>query len=221
MQAQRGRCLGRTSEGALVLVEGRADRGARPECLSPTALVRSGRGPWEPFFVAPADSSGMIAVSRQGPDVDPAMPPELPSPPEVDERLETAQAFRRFAERVTLRAGRWLARLGVPEADRDDVLQEALLQLYKRRESYDPEKGGWKAWAFAFVCRVVLNYRRTRGTRVKRVDVEREALRDMATDAPSPEEATEAVMMQALLEKCLANIDDDSRAILHASTDGI
>lgn len=57
----------------------------------------------------------------------PPDPPELHAP---DERLATAQAFRRFVARVSGRAGRWTAHLGVAEADRDDVLQDALLRMY-------------------------------------------------------------------------------------------
>ena len=58
--------------------------------------------------------------------------PSAPPPPSelrvVNERLDTVQAFRLFVGRVSVRAGRWLASRGVPEADRDDILQEALLQ---------------------------------------------------------------------------------------------
>ena len=153
-----------------------------------------------------------------------ATPPSPPEPPELraaDERLATAQAFRRFVERVSLYAGRWIAPWGVAEADRDDVLQEALLRMYQRREMYNPALGSWESWAFAFVGRVVLGYRTGTWNRIKRVDVAADDLPDMATDAPSPEEETEAVMMQALVNKCMANLDVDSRAILHANADGI
>ena len=163
----------------------------------------------------------MDAPSGQLTAVPTTTTPSPPEPPEPDERLATTQAFRRFAAHVSVCAGRWLTGLGVSDADRDDVLQEVLLQMYQRRESYDPALGRWKAWAFGFVGRAVLNYHKRRGNRIKRVDVARDVLPDIATSSPSPEEKTEAVMMQALLEKCLANLDVDSRAILHAKAEGI
>ena len=157
----------------------------------------------------------------------PSSPPEPPEPPEAPElraddgRLITEQAFLRFVERVSLCSGRWLKYWGVVEADRDDVFQDALLRMYERRDSYDPALGEWEGWAFTYVGGVALNNRSRRANRIKRVDVAVGDLPDMATDAPSPEEETEAAMMQALVNKCMANLDDDSRAILLASAEGI
>ncbi|MEP7119551.1 MAG: sigma-70 family RNA polymerase sigma factor [Byssovorax sp.] len=151
----------------------------------------------------------------------PSSPPDPPKLRSVDEHLTTAQAFRRFVARVSLCAGRWTAHWGVAEADRDDVLQEALLRMYRRRDVYDPALGSWESWAFAFVGRVVLAYRSGTWNRIKRVDVAVDDLPDVATDAPGPEEETEAIMMQALVNKCMANLDGDSRAILHANAEGI
>ena len=151
----------------------------------------------------------------------PSSPPDPPELRAADERLDSAQAFRRFVTRVSVCAGRWTAHWGVAEADRDDVLQDALLRMYRRREVYDPALGSWEAWAFAFVVRVALGYRTGTWNRIKRVDVAVDDLPDMATDAPGPEEETEANMMQALVNKCMANLDGDSRAILHANAEGI
>lgn len=151
--------------------------------------------------------------------------PSAPPPPSelrvVNERLDTVQAFRLFVGRVSVRAGRWLASRGVPEADRDDILQEALLQTYKQRESYDPGQSSWESWAFGFLGRVVLNYRKKKSRRTQH---EADAALDLlltTTDAPTPEEQAEASMTQALLEKCWASLDDDSRAILDANAEGI
>ncbi|MEP7124053.1 MAG: sigma-70 family RNA polymerase sigma factor [Byssovorax sp.] len=122
---------------------------------------------------------------------------------------------------MSVRASRWLACRGVPEADRDDILQEALLQTYKRRESYDPGERSWESWAFGFLGRVVLSYRRKKSRRTQH---EADAALDLlltTTDVPTPEEEAEAAMTQALLEKCWASLDDDSRAILHANAEGI
>jgi RNA polymerase sigma-70 factor (ECF subfamily) len=151
----------------------------------------------------------------------PSRPPDPPELHATDERLATSQAFRRFVARVSGCAGRWTAHLGVAEADRDDVVQDALLRMYRRREAYDPAAGSWKSWAFAFVGRVVRDYRKATWNRVKRVDVAVDDLPDMATEAPGPEEETEGVRMQALVNTCMATLDGDSRALLHAHAEGI
>ena len=147
-----------------------------------------------------------------------------PNPPELrarDERLVTAQVFERFVARVSLCARQWLVYWAIPEPDRDDVFQDALLQMYLRRESYDPALGSWQSWAFGFVGAVVRNYRRKRASRFKRLERASIALLDMASDAPSPEEETAAAMIQALINKCMTNLDADSRAALHARAQGI
>ena len=176
------------------------------------------------LFVPPADclrtnaSTGeLVGVSTPTPS-SPPDPPELHAP---DERLATAQAFRRFVARVSGRAGRWTAHLGVAEADRDDVLQDALLRMYRQREVYDPAAGSWESWAFAFVGRVAHGYRKATWNRIKRVDVAVDDLPDMATEAPGPEEETEGMRMQALVNTCMADLDGDSRALLHAHAEGI
>jgi RNA polymerase sigma-70 factor, ECF subfamily len=151
----------------------------------------------------------------------PSSPPEPPNQRAADDRLATEQAFRRFVARVSGCAGRWTAHQGVADADRDDVVQDALLRMYRRREEYDPSAGSWESWAFAFVGRVVLGYRKRTWNRVKRVDVAVDDLPDRATEAPGPEEETEAIMMQALVNTCMADLDGDSRAILHANAEGI
>jgi RNA polymerase sigma factor (sigma-70 family) len=151
----------------------------------------------------------------------PSSPPETPELRAADERFVTAQAFRRFVERVSLCAGRWLTHWGVPQIDRDDIFQDALLRMYQQRKLYDPASGSWESWAFGYVFGQVRNYRSRRVNRIKREDTTLEVLPDMASNAPSPEEETAAAMMQALLCKCMANLDDDSRAILHASAEGV
>ncbi len=151
----------------------------------------------------------------------PSSPPEPPELRAADERLATAQAFRRFVDRVSLCAGQWLTSWGVPHVDRDDVFQDALLRMYRRRGLYDPTLGGWESWAFSYVGGVARNHRDRTANRIKREDTTLDVLPDMATDAPSPEEETEAVMMQALLDKCMADLDGDSRAILYANAQGI
>jgi len=45
-------------------------------------------------------------------------------------------------------------------ADRDladDIVQNACLKAWKARDSFDPEKGSFKAWMFVITRRLILN----------------------------------------------------------------
>jgi RNA polymerase sigma factor (sigma-70 family) len=178
---------------------------------------------WRSLFVRRSASVSDSAPAGQLVVVEP-VPPSDASPPSApratDERLESRAAFRRFVARVTLCADRWLALAVVPPADRDDVLQETLCQAYKRRETYDPKVATWEDWAFGYASRCARTYHRAKGRRLKRVDVAPGALPDIAVDDPNPEERLEAVMLDRLRERCLADLDPDSRAILFARADG-
>jgi RNA polymerase sigma factor (sigma-70 family) len=144
-------------------------------------------------------------------------PPSPSAPPAADERLTTEQAFSQLVNRVTPRALRWFARLCAgPAADREDVLQDALLKAYQKRESYDPARSRWEQWFYGFFVGEVLNYQKRRRRRIKRVDVAPGDLPDIAVDSPSPEEETEQTMRRRLLEKCIGNLDRRTVAIIFA-----
>jgi len=142
-------------------------------------------------------------------------------PPAARERLTAIEAFCRCAIRVMQHARRWLARWRVPEADRDDVLQDALLRLYDHRASYDPERGGDVDWAYGFFGQVVRNHRKVRARRVRRIDVPVMDLPEVAAAGPSPEEEADEAMMRRLLDRCLASLDRDSAAMVLAQAEGI
>lgn len=183
---------------------------------------------WRSLYVPLLESVSDPASTVQVEGVHPATRANPSEPPPTDqlgatgsdEHLHDPEAFRRFVGQVTLCAPRWLAQRSVPPADREDVLQEALLQAFKRRRSYDPAAGTWEGWAFGVVGRVVLNYRKVTMRRRKRVDVATAALPDIAVGGPTPEEETEATMMQALFDKCMAGLDAESRALLLARAEG-
>ncbi len=70
-------------------------------------------------------------------------------------------AFRSVAEALEPRLSRFYAQLGVPEADRDDLYQEACLRLYRGAASYDPCRP-FLPWALTVARRVMLNWHRAR-----------------------------------------------------------
>ena len=151
----------------------------------------------------------------------PTSAPPVPSTPDgVRERLDSMETFRRCYEVAARLAWRWLAHAGVPAPDRDDVFHDAVLEMWRKRATYDPEIGSWEDWAFGYVGQVARTYRRAKGRRVKREDVAFGALPDVAVEAPSPQQEAEASMMEQLLEKCLAGLDQEARMILFARAEG-
>src|SRR5262249_46323260 len=85
----------------------------------------------------------------------PTRAPPTPSPWDgVRERLDSLETFRRFYEVVAPLAGRWLAHAGVPEPDHEDVFHDAVVAMWHKHATYDPEIGSWEDWAFGYVVNV-------------------------------------------------------------------
>jgi RNA polymerase sigma factor (sigma-70 family) len=155
------------------------------------------------------------ARADKAPAVNPASPATSP-PAAPDPPLDTEQAFRRLVARVTPCARRWLVWWRVPQADRDDVLQQILIAMYKRRSSFDPARGRYEAWAYGFAGLVILNHRK-RAKRRSRVEaLAPEPLPEVASPTPTPEEKVAHEMMRRLLYKCLDSLEGDLVAILLA-----
>ncbi len=84
---------------------------------------------------------------------------------------------------------RSLRRLGVPNADLEDALQEALIVVHRKQDDYDASRP-LKPWLFGFALRVAANHRR-------KARAECAADHDLlASSEPSPERR--ALVSQAL-----------------------
>ena len=70
----------------------------------------------------------------------------VPSPAPSDPR-----AFARWVE-PHLRPMAALATRLAPHADRDDVVQDALVRAWRRRSTYDPSRGSARGWLLAIVA---------------------------------------------------------------------
>lgn len=81
----------------------------------------------------------------------------------------------------------WLSlrRLGVPEADREDLAQEIMIEAYTKRQEYTPARASPRQWIHGFIVNYVRNYLRkkskTRGLLV-------EAPPDLADKSPNAED---------------------------------
>lgn len=86
--------------------------------------------------------------------------------------LSSAADARRFAEWVgpSLLAMTRLARRLAPDADPDDVVQEALVRAWQKWHLFDPERGTPTTWLLAITADRARDARRERVRRLRVVD---------------------------------------------------
>lgn len=106
-------------------------------------------------------------------------------------------------------------RLGIPEANADDVTQDVFLVVQRRIAHYDA-RASMQAWIFGILLRVVQDHRRSfRRKGSRHVPLEHEADRNAgATQDPSPLEQLERSQRVRLVEQLLSEIDEDKRDLL-------
>ena len=104
-----------------------------------------------------------------------------------------------------------LHRLGVPESDRPDLLQEVFIVVHRRLDSFDGTSRV-TTWLFGISLRVVLGWRRRRRRRPETLtDVVPEA---SEYDAPqSPEQQLLSAQAKATVWRALDTLDVEKRAV--------
>jgi RNA polymerase sigma-70 factor (ECF subfamily) len=119
-------------------------------------------------------------------------------------RLRTADVFNEnapFAWRV-------LRRLGVAEADADDVCQEVFVTVHRRLREFEG-RSSVRTWLYGICVRTASDYRKRARTR-----------REVASEAPpeqpvGPDQEDDLSLRQArdTLDRILDQLDDDKRAV--------
>ena len=114
-------------------------------------------------------------------------------------------------------AFRLLRRLGVHEADVDDVLQEVFVVVHRKLSDFDATRSR-RAWVYGICVRQAASYRRTRRNR-RELPVEQES--EPIDDAATPLELVEARKKRAFLDSMLAELPDAKREVfvLHVIED--
>ncbi|AKV00251.1 RNA polymerase sigma factor RpoE [Labilithrix luteola] len=115
-------------------------------------------------------------------------------------------------------AFRLLRRLGVEEADVDDVLQEVFVVVHRKLPDFDP-RGSRRAWLYGICIRLAADYRRRqRKRRELRVDQVDEPI---DPSAATPLELLEARKTCAVLDGMLSELPDQKREVfvLHVIED--
>ena len=115
-----------------------------------------------------------------------------------------AEIFRQYAPF----AWRALRRLGVPEADVEDVCQEVFVVVHRKLGDFEG-RSSMKTWIYGICARTASDYRRSGRVR-------REVLTDAPPDAPHEPAQHEVVALRqarATLDRILDQLDDDKRSV--------
>ncbi len=111
-----------------------------------------------------------------------------------------------------------LRRLGVREADLEDLAQDVFVAVHRRFETYDRSRP-LRPWLFAFAYRTASNYRRL--TRVRRETVLEEPAADVGVPADQ-EDRVQQERRRRWLHRALQTLDPKHRAaVILVDLDGV
>ena len=101
-----------------------------------------------------------------------------------------------------------LRRLGIPEADREDLCHDVFVAFFRGQTAYDPSRPA-RPWLFGIAFRVASDHRRrARFSREITGEVE-----EAAGEAPLADDALVKKEARALVERALLALDLDQRAV--------
>ena len=133
----------------------------------------------------------------------------LANPPMVESLSEIYAAHFDFVWRNA-------RRLGVAEADADDVVQDVFVIVQRRIASFDG-RTHMRAWIFGILARVVHDHRRSfqrKGARCISIDDEASKSANAVAQGPTPVELAERAERVRLLDTLLNELDEDKRMLL-------
>jgi RNA polymerase sigma-70 factor (ECF subfamily) len=120
-------------------------------------------------------------------------------------RLDVRAIFDQHFEFVW----RALRRLGVPEADVDDALQEVFVVVHRKLPEFEA-RSKVTTWLYGICFRVASDH-------LRKVRLHREEITESVPDAPdpsdTPEERLQGREARARLDEVLAMLDTDKRAV--------
>jgi RNA polymerase sigma-70 factor (ECF subfamily) len=103
-----------------------------------------------------------------------------------------------------------LHRLGVPESDRPDLLQEVFVVVHRRLDSFDGSSA-MTTWLYGICLRVVLGWRRHRRRHPEVPTAYPDA--DARDAGRTPEEHAVAAQARATVARALEALDPEKRAV--------
>ncbi|MGH7437624.1 MAG: RNA polymerase sigma factor [Polyangiaceae bacterium] len=124
------------------------------------------------------------------------------NPAHVERREKAGDFAELFATQASF-VWRVLRRLGVPEADADDALQEAFLIVHHKLGDYE-ERGSVRAWLFTIARQVASHHRRGEARRGRR-----EALSEPPVPGDDPHEAAVRREAAGIVREFLDELDEE------------
>lgn len=126
----------------------------------------------------------------------------------TDDTDETLLPYDEVA-RLAFRA---LRRLGVPESNLGDAVQEVLCVVHRRQQDFRGESSV-RTWVFGIALRVASSYRRRQRNSEKMFDTESGLVEQTASTGPSPFAILERREASRLLYDLLEELPDELRAV--------
>lgn len=127
------------------------------------------------------------------------------------DRQAFAALFKHFAPRIKS----FLMRRGADAALADELVQETMLTVWRRAESFDPALAGAATWLFTIARNAGIDRQRADGRRTKLAqDFGREIEEDLADSA---ETAALTAEREALVRRALATLPPEQAAVLRLS----
>jgi RNA polymerase sigma-70 factor (ECF subfamily) len=128
--------------------------------------------------------------------------------------LEALPTFAELYDSYFTFVWRSARRLGTPEPNLDDVVQEIFVVAFRRRDEFEG-RSSVKTWLYGIVFNVVRAHRRELAQKHPQViDGERRADPDLLVDgADGPQELASKREAARVLDRFLDSLDDDRRAV--------
>lgn len=122
-------------------------------------------------------------------------------------------AFAEFFELYAIRVKAFLIRYGIEISDADDIAQDVMVQVWRRAETFDPNKATASTWVFT----IARNRRIDRFRKIARA----EPYKDDPLFEPDPEPAVldvlSAVEREHRVKTALAELSREQRQVIEAS----
>jgi RNA polymerase sigma-70 factor (ECF subfamily) len=137
-----------------------------------------------------------------------SLPSNRPSEaPRLDARAEDL-----YAEHVTM-VWRGLRRLGVPESNIEDAVQDVFLVVHRRLSEFEG-RSALKTWLYGIALRVAKDHRRAQIRQAHKVERLAQLLSADPDTSPTPVEAAERREANQTLHALLAEMDGEQREVL-------
>ncbi|HMI87823.1 MAG TPA: sigma-70 family RNA polymerase sigma factor [Polyangiaceae bacterium] len=156
----------------------------------------------------PRTPSLQLAANSPLPSVGRDANPVLDAGPDGPVAEKSEQTFEALFEAHFSYVWRTLARLGIREADREDLANEVFFQMHRRLSTVDFDRP-LRPWIFAFAFRVASSYRRLARHRFEHLG----DLPDTPDSAHRADQAMERREAQAVVDRALEALDLEQRAV--------